>query len=279
MGITEVRRAAVLAAVVFLAAVSLSACGGGEARGVHTSTTAASLSNAVFAGRFTRTVQLDNGVLRVQPAPANLHPVIPENAAATKIWGSARLENFEALALGFGLVTITIRRSGVPVVLALPAWIGFAKAGPILCPLEQGAAPRVLPPSNGLAAVVIGGKDGLPAVVYSARTSECGLPPSGPSVAVADEVLSLAWSPVSPLRDGSLTVRYFQPTCARAESQSESGNPTSTTLTIEVEVPDMPEKCLPGHYVVTSVPMLPSASSVPLVDHGRVGVVREVHFS
>jgi hypothetical protein len=136
-----------------------------------------------------------------------------------------------------------------------------------------------LPPSNGLAAVVIGAKNGLPAVVYKARTSECGNSANGPTTTVSDEFVSLAWTPVGRATNGSLTVRYFQPSCAMPEAPTDSGNSTSMTVAINVEISDMPEKCLPGHYVETPVPILPFISAVPVVDHGPVGVIRQVHPS
>jgi hypothetical protein len=237
--------------------------------------TARPIGSDVSGGRFTRTLQLDNGDLRVEPAPERLRPVISESAAATKVWATAELTNFEALALGFGLVTITIRERGIPEVRSLPAWIGFAQAPTILCPNENGPMP-VIPPSNGLAAVVIGAKNGLPAVVYKARTSECGAAATGPTTALADEFVSLAWTQVGYAANGSLNVRYFQPSCAIPESPTDSGNSTSMTISINVAIPDMPEKCLPGHYAEVSAPILPFIPAGAPVRHGRVGVIRQV---
>jgi hypothetical protein len=228
--------------------------------------------------RFTHAIQLDDGDLEIEPAPAGLRPVIPESAAATKIWATAELANSGALALGFGVVTISIRQRGVPEVRSLPAWIGFAEVGAIFCPLEKGPRP-VLPPSNGLAVVVIGAKDGLPAVVYTARASECGNPATGPTIAIADEFVSLAWTSVGHAPDGSLTVRYFQPSCATPESTTDSGDSTSMTVAIDVEIPDAPEKCLPGRYLETSVPILPFVSTGSAIVHGPVGVIRQIHSS
>lgn len=268
---------AVMGAVTtLLAAVSLAACGSGAAVSTHGPVTAAPIGSDVSGGRFSRSVELDKGDLQVEPVPAGLRPTVSEGVAATKIWATAELANFEAVTLGFGLVTITIRESGVPEVSSLPAWVGFAKAPTILCPNESGPTP-VLPPSNGLAAVVIGAKNGLPAVVYKARTSECGDPATGPTTAIADEFVSLAWTTVGQATNASLTVRYFQPSCASPEAPTDSGNSTSMTVAINVEIPDMPEKCLPGHYAEMSVPILPFIPAGTLVDHGRVGVIREVH--
>ena len=84
-------------------------------------------------------------------------------------------------ALGYGLVTISLRTIGVPHITKLPAWVGFAKASGFAgCP-EESATSTSIPASSGTdlassgyAAVVIGAAHGSPAVAFTAPSLFCG---------------------------------------------------------------------------------------------------------
>jgi hypothetical protein len=256
---------------------SLAACGGGTKRAVERRTTARSLSEAVTAGRFTATVDLDDGDLLVKPPSALQLPAVPEGVARKKMWATAQLANYEPIVVGLGLVTIAIRQRGVPEVADLPAWVGFAKIGTLLCPLEGGDVPPVIPLSSGIAAVVLGAADGSPVVVYKARTSLCGLPATGPTTLAPDELVSVRWSRVPPVADGSLTVRFFEPPCAKPAPPPETAIATRTTVSIDVDIPDDPERCLPGHFVRVEIPLIPNAGPGTPIEHGQVGAVSAVH--
>ena len=228
-------------------------------------------------GRFVVPVTLDNGRLFVQPAPAGMRPSFPESRAAAEIWASPLMSGGRnGAVLGFGLVTTRVSAPDVPSVRRLPAWIGFAASPIFHCPMQP--APTGSPPpastlaSNGYVAVVLGAKDGLPAFAYTARSSSCGRPPKGPSVALATKTLSIPWRPLGARRGRTLTISYQLPPCGRWVSTGASGGPAGVTLEVDATTPDAPLPC-PAPVTKTQRVDVGPASDVR---HARLGLVPEI---
>src|ERR1019366_5192276 len=138
--------------------------------------TAPTFASVASSGRFTKSVALDHGVFSVVPPGRGTRPRITSKKAAAMIWASPKVQGAQAGPLGYGMVTVTLRRQGVPRITRLLAWVGFARhIASYSCPEQSSAAPP-LPalPSDGYSAVVIGAVHGSPAVVYTARSSVCG---------------------------------------------------------------------------------------------------------
>ena len=91
---------------------------------------------SVADGRFVRPVELDDGILAVEPPTPGQQPTLSQSHATTAIWASSALLGHHAGPIGFGIVTITLQQAGVPKVTSLPAWIGFAVAATASCPME-----------------------------------------------------------------------------------------------------------------------------------------------
>jgi len=140
-------------------------------------------------------------------------------------------------------------------------------------------------PSSGYAAIVIGAANGSPAVAYTARTSICGFAPSGPSVSPTDEVVSIPWVATGQVKAGQLSVQATLPPCGTFEGSSVSGSAQSMTVTLAVEVPDIPLHCPAVQPLNESVqvgspnspgapPSLVSPSTV--IEHGDLGPIHTV---
>ncbi len=218
----------------------------------------------VVGGRFVTAVRLDDGVLKVTPAPSGERPIVTKKEAAQKIWASPVMLGRAEGPLGYGIVTISHHSDGVPRVSTLPAWIGFARStGAASCPDEQvvpGTAPAgaktVSLPSNGYAAIVIGAASGSPAVSYTARSSVClSIQPA--SVAVATEVLSVPWQAVSGIEGGSMQVRVTIPPCGSLEGVSSGGSAKAATITVGAVVPDVASHCGPTSAITQTVNLGP----------------------
>jgi hypothetical protein len=255
---------------------------------------------AVVHGRFESTVVLDGGALTVTPAPRNLRARVGEQAAATRIWATSQIMGYHRQALGFGIVSVTSRTAGVPRVVGLPAWVGFASdAGvPINCPAmpapstadappAAGAPPASVAPapaSAGEAAVVIGAERGTPAVVYVARADACGTVTVARSTD-ALEALSVPWVALGPVHDQVLTVRATLPYCGSYEGSGAGGSASAVTVTIDALVPEdtSGRSCPPAHTVTETVVLGPTGvpdappplvSSATAVRHGATGPER-----
>jgi hypothetical protein len=245
-------------------------------------------ATSVANGRFISPVQLDDGTLRVEPPGPGEHPRLSE-AEATKIWATSTLAGYRAGSPGFGMVTINLRQAGVPSVTSLLAWIAFAMANAASCPAETvptGPTTTQLDlPSSGYAAVVIGAAIGTPAVVYTARSSTCGFPPTGPTVTTASEVVSIPWVALGTVQAGELAVRASVPSCGTYRGASVGGNAKSLTVTLLAVVPDVAHECPVVQPVTESVQVgPPNAPGAPppvvspstLIGHGSLGAIRAV---
>jgi len=241
----------------------------------------------VSDGRFITPVELDDGTLVVVPPSSGEHPTISEADAAAKIWASPTPAGYHAGPLGFGIVTISLDESGIPTVTSLPAWVGVATASLVHCPEETAptgpTTTRPTLPSSGYGAVVIGAEAGSPAVAYTARSSTCGSPPTGPSVAVASEVVSVPWVASGTVEAGQLVVQASLPPCGAFRGASVGGSAASTTVTLLAVVPDVVLPCPAPQRVMETVQLgSPNSPGAPpslvspstLIEHGPLGAIR-----
>jgi hypothetical protein len=242
----------------------------------------------VVRGRFVKPVALDGGVLEVVPAPAGDRPLVSLEQAAQEIWASPVLQGRAEGALGYGLVTISLRVAGVPHITKLPAWVGFAKSSGFAgCPEEPvtstsnpaGLSEKDLP-SSGYAAVVIGAAHGSPAVAFTAPSVLCGsVRPA--TLAPATEVLSVPWQEVTGLENQAIQVRVSLPACGDFEGITSVGSTKVTTVTVAAVVPDVHGRCNGSSDITETValgppgnppdapPPLVTAST--LIRHGPLG--------
>jgi len=190
---------------------------------------------------------------------------------------------------GYGRVTLgdATVPPGSPPLDHRGAWVGIAWGATTSCPATT--------PSNDTAstktsyrpiytAVMIYGQGGDRAVVYTTRgTPSCGGPPTGPKIATAREVLSVAWQQQSAPNDGSLGVTYQAPNCAKLFSAIANGNLKADIfkIGIEVTVPFDYAKCQTvastTDVFLTPSSTTPDTSTVPLhpiLAHAPTGVVK-----
>jgi hypothetical protein len=233
-------------------------------------------------------ISLDSGVFKVVPAPAADRPLVSRQRAAREIWASPVLQGHQVEALGYGLVTISLRVTGVPHVSKLAAWVGFAKSSGFAgCP-EESATSTTIPAasshtdlaSSGYAAVVIGAAHGSPAVAFTAPSLFCGAVQPA-TLAQATEVLSVPWQPLTSLENQSIQVRASLPACANFEGITSSGSAKVTTITVAAVVPDVHGRCNGTSDITETValgpPGNPPGAPPPLVTsstvlrHGSLG--------
>ena len=112
------------------------------------------LTTARSHGRFTQSFTLDNGAMKVRPAPKSMKPARTESEAATVIWATSGVASTQRRFVGFGLAAITIRVKGVRVVKNLPSWIGVTYSNEVeSCTAMTGPRKKLAPPhSDGYAA-------------------------------------------------------------------------------------------------------------------------------
>jgi len=241
----------------------------------------------VVRGRFVAPVSLDAGAFKVVPAPAGDRPLVSQAQAAKEIWASPVLQSRQVEALGYGLVTISLRTIGLPRITKLPAWVGFAKSSGFAgCP-EESATSTSIPASSGTdlassdyAAVVIGAAHGSPAVAFTAPSLFCGAVQPA-TLAQATEVLSVPWKELTGLENQSIQVRASLPACARFEGITSSGSTKVTTITVAAVLPDVHGRCNGASDITETVALGPSGNppnappplvtSSTLLRHGSLG--------
>ncbi|HVB52058.1 MAG TPA: hypothetical protein VND89_10025 [Acidimicrobiales bacterium] len=203
-------------------------------------------------GRFTQSFTLDNGAMKVRPAPKSMKPERTQSEAATEIWATSGVVSTQRRFVGFGLATIIIRVKGVPVVKNLPAWIGVTYSTDVqACTAMTGPPKKLTPPhSDGYAAVILGDRLDSPAIVYTAAADVCDKYRPA-SVQDALEMWSVPWTYVRP---GVVAAHY--PSCAKWYSTAGGFSPTSgltiTEFVTQAEDPaEMPSGyCQPAHTFV-----------------------------
>jgi hypothetical protein len=241
----------------------------------------------VIRGRFVTPAALDGGVFEVAPAPADDRPLVSRERAAQEIWASPVLQGDEQGPLGYGLVTISLRVSGVPHVTRLPGWVGFARSSENAhCPQESpsptsnpGGLPGQALPSSGYAAVVIGATHGSPAVTYSARSVLCeSVQPA--ALALATEVISVPWQALTSVENASIRVRTSMPACGELQGIDSGGSAKVVTITVAAVVPDVHGRCDGPHEITQTVALGPAdnpgappplASASTAIRHGHLG--------
>ena len=197
------------------------------------------------------------------------------------------LQSRQVEALGYGLVTISLRTIGVPHITKLAAWVGFAKSSGFAgCP-EESATSTTIPASSGTdlassgyAAVVIGAAHGSPAVAYTAPSLFCGAVQPA-TLAQATEVLSVPWQALTGLENQSIQVRASLPACASFEGITSSGSAKVTTITVAAVVPDVHGRCNGASDITETVALGPSGNppgappplvtASTLLRHGSLG--------
>lgn len=163
---------------------------------------------AINDARFTRTLVLDDGALRVEPAPPG-RPMTSEQEAVTtfRSSGSGRVRN---VLLGYGLVTVLHGKPVAPLGPAFdhrPGWVVFYD-GSYLCPAPLHVIRRQI---FVLADSALEAADYIERKLYSG----CERPntgPVGPYIRVADRTVSIPFREVR--RTAKIvTVRYEIPAC------------------------------------------------------------------
>ena len=234
--------------------------------------------DSVRNGRFVVPVELDDGLLLVQPAPPSMRPRLPRGRTAAVIWASpVGGGDRSGSVLGFGLVTTHVSGPDVSLVHRLPAWVGLAWGGAVACPMIPAASntpvPQVLP-SNGYVAVVVDARSGAPAFTYAARSSSCGERPTGPKIAMATKTLSIPWRQVAPRAGATIRVSFRLPPCGRLVSTDVSGSSAAATVELDATTPDEPLPCPAPVTRTTRVNVATAAT----VDHAPLGLVRQIEL-
>jgi hypothetical protein len=286
--VAAITGALVTTALVTTPALDITAAATTATRGAVSRTASLPRPADVVRGRVVAPITLDDGVFTVVPAPADDRPRVSQKAAVREIWASPVLQGHEEGPLGYGLVTISLRVSGVPRVTKLPAWVGFARSSGIAnCPVETatstsspGDASGTALPSSGYAAVVIGAAQGSPAVTYTARSVLCGSA-QPPALALASEVLSEPWQSVAGVKNDSIIVRATLPACGQLEGIDSGGSTKVWTVTVAAVVPDVHGRCDGTREITRTVDLgpvgNPPGAPPPLVSastrirHGTLG--------
>jgi hypothetical protein len=233
--------------------------------GVALTGTGAVVSFDVKNKRYVHTLQLDNGALTVTPLPASMKTPADASGFARRIWATSQLQGYSKQSLGslgFGVVTITKRVVGVPVVTKVPAWVGLAyENAPYYCPMQTSghySTSQLLrqAPYSGMAAVVVAQPSGSPAVIYIAKSVRCGRVYSA-ELANATEQFSLPWKVVGKAGASKVVVDVSPPPCGRIAGDDVAGTWRSGFLSsiMITEYGTAPEYTaeLQGCPVVTSV--------------------------
>lgn len=255
--------------------------------------------DSVRDGRFVVPVGLDAGALMVDPAPANVTPdLFTQQQAEARIWASPTVAGSRSGAvMGFGLVTVNVRLGddnvlgvspGGPKQKRIPAWVGFAWGGVTPCPSPLAGSPGVTPPvtpppTSGYDAVVIPTDSTVSAFTYTARTSNCGEPPTGPRITQARYVVSVPWASDGKVKNGRVTISYTPPVCGVEESKEAGGDSSGFTISVfyslpthPVPVPPCPSPA-PKTETVRVVSGPNPGAEVSLL-HGKTGITRQIQL-
>jgi hypothetical protein len=231
-------------------------------------------ADAVVDGRFVRSVEIDNGGLLVDPAPAGSEPPVPESEVADELLASPIFQGQYDGVLGFGLVTLTVSQHGIETVTSVPAWVAFGWGGVHSCwPMTAAPSPAHLP-SDGYRAVAIGSPADLQPFSYEAASDPCGqfMPTA---VNAATHVVSVAWSQVGTVTNGSVTISYVPPPCGSFYSTDLSTDPSGSSFVVEMAVPDAAQSC-PSPQQVTDTIGSPAEPVIQPIAHAPLGYVKQL---
>jgi hypothetical protein len=233
-------------------------------------------SGSVVDGRFVTSVQLDDGLLRVDPLPADQPvPSLPQ-AKADELWASPAFAGKEAVTIGYGLITMQIHSRGPDTVTSVPGWIAFAYAADVYsCPAMTSAPSPVSLPSAGYAAVTML-HQGHGNFQYTAASFGCS-DTIDPSVALASHVESIPWEQRGPITNGVVDIVYGPPGCGRDASYNVGGVGGVYTLEVDMTVPNDPLPCPYMSPVHESVRLTgDGGGTVRTLEHAPTGLVTQV---
>ena len=223
-------------------------------------------------GRFVRSVQLDNGFLRVDPPPAGAVPQLSKETTDL-LWASSAFQGKDAVTVGYGLITLGLAQQGIEKVESQPGWIAFATGGSYNCPIMTAAPSPADLPSGGYVAVSL--VEGIANFAYTAASDVCGHV-TDPAVGMARHVESVPWEQVGAVSNGRVVIRYTPPACAIDAAYDVSGNGDVYTLAVDMSVANDPLPCTFTQPVKTSVTLTQgSGGTVTELQHAPEGLVRQ----
>jgi hypothetical protein len=238
-----------------------------------TQQTASPSKDAVVDGRFVKSVQLDDGQLRVDPAPEGTDPPTPRTVVEDELWASPVFQGKSDGVLGWGLVTLAVTQHGIDTVTSAPAWIAFGWGGAYDCPMITAAPSPVDLPSDGYVAVVVGSTTDTQPFSYTARSRFCGNPPVGPTVQPATHVESVSWDQVGPVSNDSVEISYTPAPCGSDPTFNIGGGPSGTSIAVDITVPDAAAPC-PSPQTVKETLDVPDGGTQ--LHHAPTGYVRQL---
>jgi hypothetical protein len=228
-------------------------------------------NDSVVDGRFVVPVELDGGTLRIDPPAEGSTPTVPRADVEDEIWGSPTFQGKTDAVLGYGLVTMQLSQHGVDAVESVPGWIAIGWGGTIWCPDMTAAPSPVDLPSDGYVAVAIGSFADVQPFEYAAETSICGQAPIGPNVQPATHVVSIDWDLVGTTQGTSADIIYVPAPCGTGKRLIIDGDPSGSTLAVEMTIPDAPLPCPSPSSITGSVDLSGEGS----VRHAPLGIVRQ----
>lgn len=151
---------------------------------------------------------LDHGRLVVAQPVRPERTLVPAALARTEFLSTAEVAGGHP-CVGFGLAMVTTRPS--PVGTSTPshlAWVGLAEGAASVCPIITDDSYVVGAPLP-VQVVIIDAANPRSVLVYTSPGSYCGLPPTGPSLVPAHQVVSVPFEVVN-----LEVVAYGRPACA-----------------------------------------------------------------
>lgn len=191
-------------------------------------------------GALTPPVAYDGGRLHIDPPPGDPDPAVGPDTALGDLLTTVEIRGFHACT-GFGIASVTLQ-PGAPGVAARShrlTWVGITHGGPLSCPVQVGGAPRYWGPAP-VTVVLIDATRPRDVAVYTSRGVTCGFPPTGPTLAPAHQLLSVAFAEL-----GGGMVEYDMPPCGdQLEAGALFDGRGGGSAEVEVSVPfDPPPVC------------------------------------
>lgn len=185
-------------------------------------------------------VAYDGGRLRIDPAPDNPEPGVGAHTALEELLTTAEIRGAHTCT-GFGIASVTLQPGapGVAMRAHRLTWVGITHGGPLSCPLQASGAPRYWGAAP-VTVVLIDAARPQDVAVYTSRGVTCGFPPTGPTLAPAHQLLSVAFEEL-----GGGVVAYQMPPCGEQLEASALGDGRGGgSAEVDVSVPfDPPPGC------------------------------------
>jgi hypothetical protein len=263
-------RLAVAGLMLAVTGVPLVGVSGVSAASTVTNPALATTSN----GRFLNTIVLDNGVVTITPAPANVSTLQGVGHMTAKIWASSQFSGFDHQTLGYGYVTMKGTAKGEVTINHLLAWVGFANGNTSnVCTKSTSGKFR----TNGEAVVVVGDAPLAPAVAYV--PSGCGIP-SRAGYTVPNEVVSFPWVRVgSANAHGIVTFRTATAHCGPISGTTRDRGPGVLEVLLYSQTPDWSAASCSATVLTIGVPLAKTAAkanALRLVPGNTSGPIRQV---